>query len=259
MSSDDVASGGPGAATLRTDDILYYLHIPKTAGTTFNAVLESYFDRDQIWPVGEIVGEKLAAEIARTPPQVLARYRLIRGHFDYSIHRFLPAPPVYVTMLRHPVDRTRSLYGHIRRVRSHRLHDEMTRGTRGIVDLLEHELAPRRFNDRQTHQIVGTVNDPGPPMSDTELLDKAKHRLQEEFRFFGIAERFDDSLQVLYATLGWRPLSAYRSFNVAPGPPRATAPDHDDRDRAAIEDHNRHDMELYDFACTLFAQRYGAT
>lgn len=253
MSAPDRGDGAP-TVPLAADDLVYYLHIPKTAGTTFNAVLETYFDPAQIWPVGELVGPRLASEIADTPPEVLRNYRLIRGHYDYSIHRLLPRPPVYVTMLRHPVDRTISLYRHILRVPTHRLHAEMTAGTGGVRDLLEHEAAPRRFNDRQVHQIAGTVHDRPAGLSDAALLDIAKQRLEREFRFFGLVERFEDSLAVLCATLGWPAVESYRTLNTgSAGQADGLV---DGSDRTAIAEHNELDMELYEFAVHLFSARY---
>ena len=35
---------------LRENDLMYFLHIPKTAGTTLIATLDSYFDHDSIFP-----------------------------------------------------------------------------------------------------------------------------------------------------------------------------------------------------------------
>ena len=35
---------------LKEDDLLYFLHIPKTAGTTFASVLDNYFDFNSILP-----------------------------------------------------------------------------------------------------------------------------------------------------------------------------------------------------------------
>lgn len=248
----------PRTLGLGADDVLYYLHIPKTAGTTFNAVLENYFRPEEIWPfhardeLRHIVGERLPHELARTPPEVLAQYRLIRGHYDYGIHRFLPRRPYYVTMLRDPVPRILSLYRYIRRVPSHRLHDEIIGGTRGVRDLLDHPLAPRRFNDRQVHQLAGTLNSRMECLSSDETLARAKAHLQE-VAFFGLAERFDDSLRLLYRTFGWEPLEAYRSLNVSP--PVSSRSVADETDRMHVARHNQLDIELYRFAQELFDKR----
>jgi len=64
---------------LRKNDIVYFLHIPKTAGTSFIATLESYFDLDSIYP--EKVWQKLLKKI----PRDFSNYRLLRGHFGYHV------------------------------------------------------------------------------------------------------------------------------------------------------------------------------
>jgi hypothetical protein len=35
---------------LKDDDILYFLHIPKTAGTTLTTIIDNNFDLDSIFP-----------------------------------------------------------------------------------------------------------------------------------------------------------------------------------------------------------------
>ena len=40
----------PIVCHLKENDILYFLHIQKTAGTTIMNILDSYFDLDSIYP-----------------------------------------------------------------------------------------------------------------------------------------------------------------------------------------------------------------
>lgn len=96
---------------LKDDDIVYYLHIPKTAGTSFIATLDSLFDYNSIYP------EKVWHELLKKPPNDLGKYKLIRGHFGYNVLPLLHKKPIYLTMLRDPIERTISQYEHIRRDR----------------------------------------------------------------------------------------------------------------------------------------------
>jgi len=93
---------------LKKNDILYYMHIPKTAGTSLIAILESNFDLDAIYP------EKLWHKLLKKIPRDFTKYKLVRGHFGYNVNQVLHKKPVYMTMLRDPVERTISQYEQIR-------------------------------------------------------------------------------------------------------------------------------------------------
>ncbi len=73
---------------LKNNDILYFLHIPKTAGTSLIAILESYFDLDSIYP------EKLWQKLLKKIPRDFTKYKLVRGHFAHNIHQILHKKPV---------------------------------------------------------------------------------------------------------------------------------------------------------------------
>src|SRR5690348_13333798 len=73
------------------------------------SILDNHFDYDSILP------ESAWQELWTTIPRDFSRYRLIRGHFGYSIHRILPKKPIFMTMLREPIERTISDYEHMKR------------------------------------------------------------------------------------------------------------------------------------------------
>src|SRR5262249_51809560 len=86
---------------LTDTDSMFFLHIPKTAGTTFGRVLESRFRREEIYPPHWLHEHRDAS------PATFAPYRYFRGHFhDPDIRLMLGnRHPVCLTMLRDPVDR----------------------------------------------------------------------------------------------------------------------------------------------------------
>ena len=83
---------------LQNDDILYFLHIPKTAGTTFISIIDEHFDYESIFP-----GQRWDQLLPKLPIN-FSKYRLVRGHFGYGIRQLLPKKPVYITMLRNPIE-----------------------------------------------------------------------------------------------------------------------------------------------------------
>ena len=80
-------------------DVLYFLHIEKTAGLSLTSVLDSLFAAEDICAFDR------KALLTTMPIEQLATHRLIRGHYTYALHRLLPQMPLTLTLLRDPVDR----------------------------------------------------------------------------------------------------------------------------------------------------------
>src|SRR5919106_4488854 len=123
---------------------LYFLHIPKTAGSTISHYLESHFRPDEVCPAGT-----WAAFLA-LPPEHLGRYRFFRGHFDASLLDLLPRRPAVVTMLRDPVERAVSEWMFMRRDQSHPLHDWFMREGPDFGKWIEKSMANRQARSLAT-------------------------------------------------------------------------------------------------------------
>lgn len=248
-------------------EVYFFLHIPKTAGTTFDSVLHQVFDPADVCPPYDY------PELLRIPRADLSNYRLFRGHFYYFFERLLPARPTFLTLLRDPVERTLSLYHHICRDPSHFQHHAMCSLRRGLADAVRSpELLPPNFQvtalacdldpvgtmdaARAAHPegfdersvIYGKMTKCLPTRDD---LASACRRL-EEMKFVGIAERFDDSVRLLCSAFGWT-VPGYVSLNVAPARTRRDQIPPDVLD-ALMRAHEL-DYELYEFAKSLFAKR----
>jgi len=253
---------------LKEDDILYFLHIQKTAGTTLMNILDSYFDLDTIY--SEQFWRKLLPNI----PNDFAKYKLVRGHFGYGLHRILPKKPVYITMLRDPIERTISDYEHIRRENINT--KEHVPKNETILDVLKNPRTRWTYVNPQTAyiepdlDIVSLTKSWNPERvarfeirsalwraikttPENKLLENAKKHLSE-FAFVGIVERFEESLFLLYYTFGWKPMAATWKLNVAPKHNKG----HQLTEEALKEiiDCTRLDAELYKFAQEIFEQRY---
>jgi hypothetical protein len=235
----------------RTQPLTVFIHIPKTAGTTFTDVLLNNHPPDT---VGRL--ENLFAGARDIAPEALERMRnadawtmwmhALRGHHPLGIRDFLPADTRYVTFLREPVDRLLSHY-HFEREHESRL------GAK-LPDLdpdtpFGDALADGRFLDNvQTRILCG---DPEPFGEVTrEMLDRAKENLRSDSLVFGLTERFDESLVLIGRRLGFRDL-AYQSRHVNSRRPR-----HVSRKTASLaREFDRYDIELYEDARELFAER----
>src|SRR6187200_1194896 len=93
-----------------------FMHIPKAAGQTVYGIVGRQYRRGEILilkgNVGEIAPQRSEASAAR----------IILGHIPFGLHKALDGPSTYVTFLREPVSRVRSLYRYIATNPKHPLH-----------------------------------------------------------------------------------------------------------------------------------------
>ena len=101
---------------------LFFIHIPKCAGTSFRRVLKHWFGPDVLF-----VDASGPAQIARAVSERETLPRAIAGHFAFGAHHAIPCRPYYVALVRHPLDRFVSLYKHARGAPDHHFHEAATR------------------------------------------------------------------------------------------------------------------------------------
>ena len=254
---------------LKNNDILYFLHIPKTAGTTFARVLENYFDLDSICP------EQLWHEIIRKNQVNFSNIRLIRGHFGYGIHRILSKKPIYSTILRDPFERAISSVEHSKRDPDLRFLSENKFLGKTLDEILETPDIKYYWN-AQTDYIGIDVDvmkitknwdkkaianfELGKQMkfirdktSPKKLVSSAKKNLSQ-FHFVGLAEKFQESLFLLCYTFGWRPIRSNWKLNVSPK--RAHKNNLTPNQLNRVNDAISFDLKLHEFGKELFESRF---
>ena len=221
-------------------EVLIFVHIPKTAGTTFAAILERNFRPSRIVSVYPNFGIS-QAELRDLPDETRKTMECVKGHFDYGIHRNLGRPFRYVTFLRHPVEQVRSRYNHMRSSRSHPLHHLARQG----ISLEEFvRISPDNYQARTLAGIEPTPGQGYPPFSERDL-EQVKANVEDHFGLVGIAERFDESLVLARRSLGLERVR-YVSRNVRRRP--GQAPPMSESTRQIVEDHARLDLALYRWA-----------
>lgn len=219
---------------------MIFLHIPKTAGTTLNRIIEWQYSPLSIFTLDPYRIRATAERFKTLSEQRRRRFRVVRGHLYYGLHEFLPQGATYITMLREPVARFLSSYYFILRRPLHPLHRKLKRERLGVENYLR--LIPHRHN-YQCRLIAGLE---GTATGDERLLDIAKENLTKSFSVVGICERFEESLMLTAKTFGWEvPYYENRkvSKNRSPAAPSSIE---------LIREHNRLDIELYEFGKKLF-------
>jgi hypothetical protein len=91
-------------------DRLFFLHIPKTGGSTLSAALAKKFAAWEIFPWQHSLLDLF-------DPAELMKYRFFHGHFVIADLDYVPKPTKSVTLLREPGSRIVSLYNYWRSFR----------------------------------------------------------------------------------------------------------------------------------------------
>lgn len=233
---------------------LVFVHIPKTGGSTLCNVLgRQYPGETQYWirPGTDRVAAGQA--LRRLDDEHRRRLRLVTGHVPYGLHEDLrPHQVRYVTVLRDPVSRLRSLYLFTRGRPRNPLYDVAQ--TAGLAEFAQSEKTAQLDND-QTRFLAGGLAvgaDPFDRPVTEEDFERARRHLIE-FAAVGVTERFDESLLAMRALFGWK-LPLYSAQKVSAGSVDVT-----DEARASILARNRFDQALYEVAVDLCRALVDAT
>jgi len=240
---------------LQEDDVLFFVHVPKTGGMSLISILESHFEPRHIFPGHSYVTEK---QFLGYSPEQRAGYRLVRMHLragSYgSVFRHICQNPICLTLLRDPVERTISSYRHIVRHPRNPYHDEVTSRNLSLREYVE-QFSSRVCN-MQTWMIAGAVTGNielgAPAYGEEAALEIAVQRL-EQFAFVGLTSWFVESVELMCHTFGWTRPTEIPFENAAPEPTEcgSVPPDVQEIIRAKTE----LDRRLLEHAERLFERR----
>lgn len=242
---------GLGWGARRSPRSLVFVHIPKTAGTTFQTILSGVYRGAATCPVYP------GWEAVR--PEILARswgskLALVGGHFPYGLHAdpdmksLLHKKINYITFLRDPVARVVSHFNHVMYA-GDPAHAEIVAEYPTIEKFIDHPWA----RNVQTNFLLGFGlqfdDDPATAIRDAAAV------LRSRFKVVGLSERFDESLILCAEAFGWE-LPTHTPANRAVDRARALrVEDLDESVVARIRAANRCDIALYEYAQSLFDKR----
>ncbi|ABA57256.1 hypothetical protein Noc_0743 [Nitrosococcus oceani ATCC 19707] len=229
---------------------LFYLHAPKTGGTTLQHLIAKNYRVNDVLQVN-------AKEALRNPGLLYKKGELpksvITGHYDmgHLLYRALEGPFFHLTLLRHPVPRVLSLYNYMLGKTDHNHHQKAV--TRSFPEFIQ-SVDIFELSNGQTKRLAGSIGlkiDQPSSLGD-EALEIAKDNLAHRFTCFGLQDRYTELLLIMKQLLGWADIF-YRCRNVSEK--RVKKEDMDQETLACIQERNYYDLALYDFASQLFEER----
>ena len=213
--------------------MLFFLHIPKTGGTTFQFILENSLGpaHCHLGHLGKQVVDQRDLEFAR---KFFPWLRSLAGESLVDPLRLSVPDPFYITFLREPVARAFSHY-----------QDEVLRGGKTLTfeEMLNSQDV---LENTQVKRLAGQAD-----------LGRAKLVL-EKFHFVGLTEKFDLSLHMLGKICPVRLNYNYKRKVTARDNAIKRSLESDSRLVDMTREKNRLDSELYDFAVKELFPRFCA-
>jgi Sulfotransferase family len=246
--------------------LLCFVHIPKTAGTSFTNVLI------------KIIGQKkyriILPEILhgdKEPDFDINTCSGISGHFSYEISKLILKPVLFLTFLRHPLSRIVSHFDQFQRIdldhpsiqqsENYHYYEKVHQMT--FEDFVEHRFFRTEVSNLQTRMLGLFIDRPIHQLKDVMPIDKAEDRFfsvelakerLEQFTFFGLQEKFQESLDIFSYQFGIDPVVDPPTINTSSAQRQlSTVPQ---QIREKLLQLNKLDIELYEFAQKLFKERY---
>lgn len=238
----------------------YYVHIPKTAGTSLIAALDPLFAPAERCPA------QTWAQLAQLAASQRAGYRYYRGHFGaLGLDPFGGGGTRLLTVLRDPVALALSRYRWVWREPADPLH-ERVRGQRlsfaqfirdrhcqWLIDNPQTRSLAFGFGARQRAELELALASHDPDAALKALADwpanpasqwqRALATIEQRVAWIGLSERLDQDVAVL--ARGWGvatpPLPRLMVAPASEAPAQPTA-----NDRSLISDLNGNDMRLYE-------------
>ncbi len=233
---------------------LVFLHIPKTAGTSFHQVLENEY-RDA--PSFSITGTdplKRRNELLELPQKKKEELVLLKGHLLQDGDEILGKKCHFLSFLRDPVDRTISSYYYIKRAKHNRFHEEVKDLTlREFTDFLKRE----KWDNLQTRYLSSTPEEirykgkrPDRQEMKEERFPKALEFLRNKIDSPLLVEEMDRSLIYLYRVLDWNHIPDIGKKNASKERPPKERLSTDLLER--LREVNQLDETLYNEAVRIF-------
>lgn len=224
---------------------LRFLHIPKTAGSTFTSILYRKYVRHQTFC------------FTGMPSQDMERFNSLSKKQQQEIQLFIGHAPIItgieaadraptITFFRNPIERVKSFCQHVYEGKSPHLVARFPPQSFCLDDFLQSDVPD--LSNLQTKMLINSLECAAPnylqTMTEHQALDLAKCNLASKIDCFGIQEFFDASILQMAQRFGWR-LPIYASKNTKQNNRNLIFAEHH---LQWIRQANHLDIQLYQYA-----------
>lgn len=212
-----------------SERVWYFVHIPKTAGTTVRHYLGDAFGEDEVLYVYPGQPEQIEGaerhmvsldQVAALPPAQLARYRVFYGHYPFRAEWMHYGRGRGLAFVRDPVARVISWYHYMRNAdaphgtpRAVGLHQAIRDRGLSLPELYAEVGGIREIDNGIVRFLAGGRGWPVGAIGEVELR-QAMDAVEQHFDFVGHAGRFEESMQRLGEILG-RPYASRAPANTS--------------------------------------------
>jgi hypothetical protein len=240
---------------LRQEQSVIFLHIPKTAGSTLNKIIDHQYKQTSIF-TRHYFPDEFNDEFRKLPEERRKKIRVLKGHMFFGLHEYLPQPSTYITLLRDPVERIISNYYMILEDPQNIFHKDVTSKHMSLKDFVCSDLSDGivTLNNGQARMLSGVEANTAGGFEEhsNEILELARINLKEHFIVAGLQEKFDETLILLRRAFGWRNIFYIKIGGDKPRPKKKDIP----RETLnIIEKYNELDIELYKYAKERFDEQ----
>jgi hypothetical protein len=255
-----VADLGKPTETDRSGPRWFFIHVMKTAGTTFSRELKQQFAAESIYPCAGIdyqsptsaEGLESYIKIPRLlslPAERRAAVRVYTGHFPYWVGAALDPDLVTMTLLREPVERSLAALRHFKRDPAYR--------HLSLDQIYDDRVVFRFYVENHQTKVFGLRPDDNEDAINCGLsIDDARFARAKEnlasVDVLGLTEAYGEFIDEIRSRFGWWPggVDVDRRENASREGWTA-----EPELRARIAADNAYDVQLYEYAKELIARR----
>jgi Galactose-3-O-sulfotransferase len=252
--------------------ILIFFHIPKTGGTTMDAVLSRCFPGAQHFD-GAMADTRSALSI-RPREKIEAKYQALSNAerqaiqclmgtiYPFGIHTILDRSAKYFTILRPPVERCISHFLNNKKVTHQPFYNRIKNMT--LDEYLDSGIGIESSDyqvrllsgcpelDAFRHPVGGRIS---APAVEPRHLELAKQNIEQHFVAAAPMEAFNSLLLMLRALYGWKLWQIlYARHNIG-SKGAASVESISTASRLRLEEMNCYDIQLYDWVKVRFAKQ----